>query len=415
MPTNSPSATASPTQTATPRPTPTETQVARPPAQPERVVGDGLNRWLNRGTEAVPPQTENESAPKPQGPAVKFDTGGEVRFTEQGSLDLSVVKRTTPEQLVSERVAGFAPGSGIYIEVLGSRTGARFVVTTANLVDEVTLLQAIRNSIPAQAADFFSLSQARLGSEPSQPKPWTEDQREVAYDYFQSSGLELPNSLADLDFSDFSKWIQIDSDAEGYVPGTTVFLTLTSSPLVIAEATVNRNGQAELSGAIPVEYLQAGEHRVRLVGIRSLGGVSVDENGEIQLSEETLEEIRRFDLGTQATVRMGGKTADGDYLNAVRVVPLVPVAPWWTLWFILVGFLIAAVARRKNWSNTKIKYWLTVSLNLAAAIPAVIIGWLSTVTLVTWVGLGLGLLAAGLTVFVKPKRERQRQREDANV
>ena len=156
---------------------------------------------------------------------------------------------------------------------------------------------------------------------------------------------------------------------------------------------------------MPVEFLQAGEHRVRLVGIRSLGGVGVDENGDITISEETMQEIERFDLGTQATVRMGGPTPEGDYLNAIRVVPLVPVAPWWTLWFILIGFLIAGFARRKNWTDTRLKKYLAISLNLAAAIPAVILGWLSTVTLVTWVGLGLGLLAAGLTMLVRPKTE----------
>lgn len=197
------------------------------------------------------------------------------------------------------------------------------------------------------------------------------------------------------------------------VNGTKVFLTLTSTPLVISEGIVNRDGRIQLTGSLPIEFLNAGEHRVRLVGIRSIGGVGVDENGEITLSDETMLEIERFDLGTQATVRMGGETPEGDYLNAIRVVPLVPVAPWWTLWFILVGFLIAAFARRKNWSNTKVKYWLTVSLNLAAAIPAVVIGWLSTVTLVTWVGLGLGLLAAGLTILVRPKRERDRERANA--
>ena len=351
--------------------------------------------------------------PNPVESQIKFDTGTEVKFTENGSIDLKSVKSVTPNELASERITGFAPGTSLNIEVLGSRTGARFVASNAALVDELVLIEAIRNSIPTQAADFFQLSTVRVGSEPEQPKPWSEEEKIVAYDYFQASGLPLPVSLADLNLSDYDKWIELTSNAAGYVPGTKVFLTLTSTPLVISEGIVNKDGRIQLTGSLPVEFLNAGEHRVRLVGIRSIGGVGVDENGEITPSDETMLEIERFDLGTQATVRMGGETPEGDYLNAIRVVPLIPVAPWWTLWFILVGFLIAAFARRKNWSNTKLKYWLTVSLNLAAAIPAVVIGWLSTVTLVTWVGLGLGLLAAGLTILVKPKRERDRERANA--
>ena len=277
----------------------------------------------------------------------------------------------------------------------------------------MTLIEAIRASIPAQAADFFEVSLARVGAEPTKPEPWTERQQLVAYDYFQASGLELPVSLADLDFDEITSWIEVQGSASGYVTGSTAFLTLTSSPLVIAQGEVDRFGNIELTGSIPVQYLEPGEHRIRLVGIRSLGGVSVDDNGEIVISDQTMQEIERFDLGTQATVRLGGKTPEGDYLNAIRVVPLVPVAPWWTLWFILAGLLITLVARRRHWTNTRAKLMAAAGLNLASAIPAVVLGWLSTVTLVTWVGLALGFIASALTYVVRPsEKARDGNNED---
>jgi hypothetical protein len=368
-------------------------------------VGDGLRDWFGSPAEPEAPQSGNQAAGEGS-PEVNFDTGGEVRFTDSGALDLSTVKNVTTDELANEKISGFAPNSGLYIEVLGSRTGARFVATTANIVDSLTLIEAIRNSVPAQAADFFALDTVRVGSKPAPTDQWTEREREVAYDYFQASGLELPVKLSDVDVPEDSQWIEVSASASSYAPRSKVFLTLTSTPLVIAEGFVDEFGNIELNGSLPLSYLEPGEHRVRLVGIRALGGVSVDENGEIQISEETMAEIARFDLGTQATVRMGGKTPEGDYLNAIRVVPLEPVAPWWTLWFILLGLLLAGFARRRNWLSSWPRMILGLTLSLGSALPAVIIGWLSTVTLVTWVGLALGLISS-VAVFMLQPREQQ--------
>jgi hypothetical protein len=406
--TSRPQATASPSPTSnvdpapTPSQSPTTTSSAAPPALENRDVGDGLSSWLT-----TPPTVETSVDPEiPAGPAVRFDTGGEVKFTESGALDLSSVKSVTPQELSNELIAGFTPGASLSIEVLGARTGARFVATTASIIDSATLIEAMRASIPTQAADFFRLDSVSAGTPPSDLASWTEEEQLVAYDYFQASGLELPINVSDLNVNEYQDWISVAASANGYAPGSRVFLTLTSTPLVISEGTVNREGLIELTGSFPVEFLEAGEHRVRLVGIREVGGVSVDENGEIVIPESTMREIERFDLGTQATVRMGGLTPEGDYLNAIRVVPLNPVAPWWTLWFILAGFIISVLAIRRNWTNTKTKYWLTISLNIAVAVPALVIGWLSTVTLVSWVGIALGFIAAGLALVVRPTREQ---------
>lgn len=187
----------------------------------------------------------------------------------------------------------------------------------------------------------------------------------------------------------------------------TLGLTLTSEPLVLGSGLVDKYRNVEISGSIPVQYLDAGEHRVRLVGIRSLGGVSVDDNGEVQISQETMDEIQRFDLGTQATVRMAGSTPEGDTLNAIRVIPLEPVAPWWTLWFILVGFIVSVWLRRRGKLDEKWKFVSGLGLNLIAAAPAVILGWISTVTLVTWIGLALGLVALAIVAVVQPKSDEK--------
>lgn len=76
----------------------------------------------------------------------------------------------TPSQLADETISGFAPNSGLFIELQGSRTGARFIATTANLVDSLTLTEAIRSSIPAQATDLYQLTLARVGAERTKPE-----------------------------------------------------------------------------------------------------------------------------------------------------------------------------------------------------------------------------------------------------
>jgi hypothetical protein len=394
-----------PTLNPSPTPTPTPGPTA-PIAMPSPTSAPAP---APRPAPAASPTPAATQAPAAQAPAVR-PTPVPTQ-PKADSVERSSVRRVSLDQLARESVGGFAPSAGVTVEVLGSRTGARFIVTSVDALDAMTLIEAIKNSISAQAADFFSITSVRISSTPSQPASWSNEQSVVADDYFSAAGLARPMSLAELDFSKFTRWIEVSSRGAGYVPGSTVFLTLTSKPLVIAQGTVDNFGNLELSGSMPIEFLDAGEHRVRLVGIRSLGGITVDENGEVIISPETLAEIKRFDLGTQATVRMGGLTPEGDYLNAIRVVPLDAIAPWWALWFILAGFIIAAAARRRHYTDTRLKLGLAASLNIAAAIPAVIIGWVSTVTLVTWVGLALGLVAMVATVLLQPSDKAVQARQ----
>lgn len=222
-------------------------------------------------------------------------------------------------------------------------------------------------------------------------------------EFFAAAGLGAPAALGDLDVSGVRTWLQVRMDARTYLPGSTVYLVVTSSPIVFGSATVARDGTVEVDGAMPVELLGAGEHRVRLVGIRSLDGVSVDAAGEVQLADSTMAEIERFDLGTQATVAVIGANPSGGGHVALRVVPLEPVAPWWTLWVVLVGFRGVAVARRRGRIASVRQRGLGIGVLVLAALPAVVLGWRSTVTEVTWWGLGLTLLAMLLVLVVRPR------------
>jgi uncharacterized repeat protein (TIGR02543 family) len=328
--------------------------------------------------------------------------------TPAGSATLESARRSI-SQLSREVLGGFAPGSSTYIEIIGARTGARFVVTEAEVVDSFTLVRAIQNSIEAQRSDFFSIDSARVANAPVSPDPWTNDERDSANYLFTSSGLLEPTLLSDLPLEQYTNWVSVETSAETFVPGSTVYLTLTSQPIVLAEGIVDRNGEIQLSGTIPAELLTAGEHRVRLVGIRALDGASVDDQGEIQVSNALLQEIERFDLGTQSTIAFFGENLTGDSHAALRVIPLIPSAPWWTLIFIGLGLVLFGSLRRWGPIRKNVAHNLASAAVFLMATPAVILGWISTVTAVVWWGLALGLLAMVLYYLVRPKRSISRE------
>ena len=339
----------------------------------------------------VPAQSNAGGAQDPQAPEVNSNSVG----------------RRTVDELAQESLGGFQPGATTYIEILGARTAARFVVSDVSEIDSFTLSRAIEASMPTQSADFFALDSVQPVNQPTVPRAWTPDERGGVAEFFAAVGLATPRSLADLNLEDYSQWLLVSANSSTYAPGTQVYLTLTSEPLVLASAVVGQDGTVSISGTLPVEFLTVGEHRVRLVGIRALEGVSVDGEGEIQLTPELVREIERFDLGTQATIAVVGANEQGATHVAMRVIPLVPIAPWWTLWFILVGALIALALRLTAVRTTRIRRVSTVVIGVVALLPAVILGWLSTVTVVVWWGLGIGLASVVLSALGPYRKARE--------
>jgi hypothetical protein len=277
-------------------------------------------------------------------------------------------------------------------------------------IDAVALIRAMEASITTQEADFSKITRVVRGERPLIQEAWSSEVRTGIDEFFEAVGLDAPRALIDLDLTGVNNWVSVSAEVETYQPGSTVFLVATSSPIVLATAEVDQFGRAQLAGAMPVEALGTGEHRVRVVGIRSLEGVSVDDTGEIQLSVELLEEIQRFDLGTQSTIALSGLNPEGGYHSAIRVVPLIPVAPWWTLWFILAGFVLALGTRYRRLLETNSRRLIAASGVVASALPAVIIGWVSTVTSVVWVGVLLGLVGAVISWFTPEQKKSARSK-----
>jgi hypothetical protein len=102
-----------------------------------------------------------------------------------------------------------------------------------------------------------------------------------------------------------------------------------------------------------------------------------------------------------------GTNESGGTHAALRVVPLVPVAPWWTLWFILLGFALVAGTRYRRVLDTKTKQAAGAAMVVVSAVPSVVLGWLSTVTAVAWWGVALGVVAS-IATWLIPQRSEEK-------
>lgn len=110
---------------------------------------------------------------------------------------------------------------------------------------------------------------------------------------------------------------------------TGISAVTSASVIPVAQtASGKQTKHADLVGLVPTSLLEVAGHNLRVVGIRQLTGITADSDGTITISDAAITEIRRFDLGTQATVRLVGANDTGGSYHVVRIVQLNPDAPW---------------------------------------------------------------------------------------
>ena len=383
-------------QAPAPTPSPAPTPGTPAPALPPRTADTGsvLQRNLERPSGTVDFGSGVQSS------------GGATQGAPGATRPTVEVPVRTPGEKRAEVLQGFAPGSTTEIEVVGARTGARFVLSAQAASDKERVADAMASASTSSSTDFFEVRSVQAVSAPEPAPSWDDAERNAVSALFESSGLPAPKSLNDFDVSGFTEWVKIESEAKTYVPGSTVYLTVTSDPIVIGQAKVNASGDAELVGTIPAELLGAGEHRIRLIGIRLLDGVSVDQDGNVQVSDATMAEIQRFDQGTQVTVAVLGQNPEGEQHTALRIVALPedPRVSWWPLWLIVGAFALFVAARTRGLLGQPIRRSIGLGVVGVSALPAIVMGVASGVLALTWWGLAAGLLALGLAFFV-PHRD----------
>jgi hypothetical protein len=313
-------------------------------------------------------------------------------------------------ELANEVMGGFTPGTGARVQVTGARTAAQFVIDPSTIADPLGIVAALDESRDRLAADFAEITSAEIADRPANEQLLGGRVSHDARAVFEAAGLADPILVDDLGVTDATRWIVVTADASGYVPGSVVYLVVTTQPVIVGAAVVDRDGLATLSGAIPADPLPAGAHDLRVVGTRSLTGATANGDGEIILADETMADIQRFDAGTWATVEITGTAVGGGAAVAVRVVLLGLEAPWWTV-FVL-GILALLLLALLLWRRPERGRWRIAAamlVGVAFALPA-IAGWLTRSYEVIAVGAVVALIGAGLalaTRFAGTRRRRE--------
>jgi len=404
----------------TSRPSPPVTSAGpvlpRPPSRPapnERSSEPGIPDTDTSTTDAEGPASGSVQSPAPQlrsaavpEPTVDTGSGLQRAGSSTGSLASLESARRSLAEVSRERLAGFLPSAPVTIEVRGARTAARFVTDEEILTNPPLLLEQVALASQGSVGSFVAVDELVVGAEPRPSIGPLPEETERITELFESAGLQAPRLITDEERVSLGGkgWIQVNSSVREYKPGSVVYLVVNSEPLIVGHATVGDDGTAQVAGDIPIGWFGIGEHRIRAVGVKQFDGIQVDTDGELVIPDNVLGKIREFDLGTQATVLATGSNPEGSSHLAVRVVPLEPEAPWWTLWILASAFLLMLVARIRGVLQTRSQAVIGGFAIILSAIPGVVLGWTSTVTIVAiWAAI-LGLAGAVLLVIIPARK-----------
>lgn len=355
------------------------------------------------------PKPTTSSVPGSSGSVNTVDLGDGTKPAEStGSDDRSASERSLTE-LASEKLGGFAPGTGIRIDVIGAKTTGQFVIAPGTVADPIAVAAALEESRERTATNFAKVTNASAVSKPEDDQIIGGDPTEDALDLFSSSDLPKPITVGDLELSPNSKWLKIEAEVDTYKPGSVVYLAVTTQPVIFGAALVDENGKANFSGFLPIDALESGGHSIRVVGVRELEGVSTDENGEVVLSDETMSEIQRFDVGTKSTVKIVGQNTSGGNNLVIREIPLLKIKPWWTVWLVLWTALLVLLARRQRKLVTKRERVIGQAIIGIATLPGLVLGWYTASYDIMGYAALLGALGVTGVILMPMKAERARQ------
>lgn len=380
---------------ASPTPTPSPTNPWVPPVVKPSPSPSPTYKWVqisppSTGPEVEPTETVLEKV-------IRFLTG---IFEGISTPDNNGSKATRSiDNLAGETMTNFAPGAGLRIEVIGSRIAGQFVAAPGDAGDPIALAKAIQESTARNQTDFAQITNVIRTSAPSGAQVYSDPLTKAEIELFKAAGLPVPSRAANF-ISRTNKWVEVTASAKTYLPGTKVYLVVTSSPIIFGAADVGQDGKATIVGRLPIGALENGGHSIRLVGIRELAGISADKDGSIKISEETLTEIRKFDNGTKATLIISGNSNGGGLQTLVREIPLERPVQWWTLWFAIIVGLLSLVYRYYYWRKAGKKQRKAIAITVAAiaGVPAAVIGWLD-ITYELWIGVGVAALFVVLNLI----------------
>jgi uncharacterized repeat protein (TIGR02543 family) len=368
-----------------PTPTPTRVEPVAPSAKnpPPAPASESDGSQVDAPTPA--PEAQPESTPSGSA-AATIDTGQGTRSqsADQSPLEALLSSKTltrTIDDLEQESIGGFRQGSSATIRVSGARTTGQFVFSGSQSIDTVAIAAALSESQVRQATNFAMLTTVTPIERVDWSKVATGGATSDATELFNAIGLTSPRTLADLPTKAAKYWLEIRGSATGYVPGTMVYLAVTTDPIILGSARVDAQGNVAIDGLLPIDLLEPAAHSIRIVGTRDLQGVTVGSDGEIHLTAATMNEIQEFDKGTNAIIELDGAGALGPHV-AVRLIALLHTLPWWVLWIFLGALTLAFIVRRRK----------PVSKAAVVALWTVAVGGMLVVEVIAWVDIAYAML-----------------------
>jgi hypothetical protein len=307
------------------------------------------------------------------------------------------VAESSVGQLAGEDLEGFAAVSGSQIRVSGSRTVGLFILPAvdARLAD-ASVTASLEDSMSREAQIFAGITSFDVVSE----RPGVSRVTPIAA---ADAARFVEMGLSRAEFFDVGvvseRWLVLSVAVRTYAPGTIVYLVVTSEPIVVGSALVRADGTATIVGTLPLALLETGAHRIRVVGSRDFGTITVNARGNLHIPEGTLRQIELFDTETTAVVEALGVDEDGAVRQVVRYIPLHTDPPYWILLVLLDVCLLGLYLRRRGAVQSAQRRAVAASTLL---IVAVVIGWIGwTMRYPEITAAAAALLALGVLAVIR--------------
>ena len=199
-----------------------------------------------------------------------------------------------------------------------------------------------------------------------------------------SIGLSVVNDSGTVEPTEGGASLRLVRDApfeisgDGFMPGTRADIWLFSDPTLVGSVIVTDTGEFFAEVLVDANFVPVGDHTLQLQG--------VGEDGYVR------------------SANLGVSVSD----NIISPETVGTFAPWWALIFIGLGLVLFGSLRRWGPIRESLAHNLASAVVLFMATPAIVLGWISTVTAISWWGLALGLLALILYRFIQPKHSASR-------
>jgi len=341
-------------------------------------------------------------------PRATIDFGEGVITRESSAREIAErIEVKPPSVLTATSFAGFEAGATTQLEIMGAKTLTTIEVNEQQMQNP----QALRDALNAALESSGALSPGGLeGGVQILPLAESGDSRlptgaelEVLEDAL--SWLGLPPVGSGPGVSQAERIADVVWQVEGFRPGSTVFLVVTSEPGLVAWGEANNAGVAILRGSLQADSLPEGEHSLRLIGTSVFDGAVANDEGFVNLAGDISPLIASFDRDTRISVALWGANPEGaDHVTVRYIDPELEAPPstlwWWLLLLPLLWLVIVLWRRRRGGWNSPAGRVGAASGAVVLASPAVIVGVVASQAPLVPAGLAAAVLVGVLAAVI---------------